>query len=137
MTIRRSPSAMRLLSGCTGGLPSGDAPEYRADGHAEPGQVALADNVAGHDLAGRENVGARAKPLHFRSFIHFHAEIRKRDSRPQRIAVEWRQVDGLRPVGLRWIETFGAAVIENLVIEAARPHGLVEFTDSRFEVLCR
>src|SRR3989454_8984136 len=134
MTIRRSPSAMRLLSGCTGGLPSGDAPEYRPDGHAEPRQVALAENVAGHDLTRRENIGASAQPLDFGSFIHFHAQIRKRDSRPQGIAVEGRPVDSLRPVGLRGIETFSPAVIEDLVIETARPHRLVEFTNSRFEV---
>src|SRR6266850_3005353 len=128
MTIKRSPSAMRLLSGCTRSLPSGDAAEYRADGHTEPRQVALAQNVARHDFTCRENVGAGAEPLHLGSFIHFHAEICERDPRPQRIATEGCPVDGLRPVGLRWIQTFGATVIEDLVIEMTRPDRLIEFT---------
>src|SRR5438132_13630575 len=132
MTIRRSPSAMRLLNAGKRGLLPGDTPEPRADGHTEPGQVALADNVARHDLACGEHVGARTmalhQPLYLSSFIHFHSEIRKRDSRPKGIAEERRPVDRLRPVGLRWIEAFSAAVIENLVVERTGAYRQVEFT---------
>ncbi|MEJ2626335.1 MAG: hypothetical protein P8Z80_18000 [Pseudolabrys sp.] len=31
---------------------TGDAAEDRADGHADAGQITLAEHVAGHDLAG-------------------------------------------------------------------------------------
>src|SRR6478735_216504 len=38
---------------------AGDAPERGADRHADAGRVALAEDVSGHHLAGREEVVAR------------------------------------------------------------------------------
>ncbi len=40
-----------LISGMTGGLGAGYAAEDGADGHAEAGEVAAAEDVAGHDFA--------------------------------------------------------------------------------------
>src|SRR5438105_11221706 len=137
MIIRRSPSAIRSVTCGTRSLPSGDTSEDRTDRHPEPGQVALAENVAGHDFAGRENVGVRSQALHLSSLVHFHSEIREGDSRPQWIAKERRPVNGLRPVRLWWMDTFRAAVIQSLVIETTRLYGLIEFADDRFELLCR
>src|SRR2546427_9632912 len=114
MTIRRSPSAIRSVTGGTRSLPSGNTSEYRTNRHPESGQVALAENVAGHDLACRENVWVRSEALHLSPLIHFHSEISERDSRPQRIAMERRAVNGLRPVRLWWMDTFRAAVIQTL-----------------------
>src|SRR6516164_6533578 len=95
MIIWRSPSAMRSVTGCTRGLPSGDAAEDRTDRHAEARQVTLTENVAGHDFTGRENVGARRQSLYLASLIHFQPEIRKRDPGSQRVTEERRPVDGL------------------------------------------
>ena len=44
--------------GC--GLPACDASEDGADGHAEAGQIALAQDRAGHDLARRPEIPDRA-----------------------------------------------------------------------------
>jgi hypothetical protein len=43
-----------------GGLPACDASENGSDGHAEPGQIALAKDRARHDLARRPEVADRA-----------------------------------------------------------------------------
>src|SRR5882757_7255069 len=40
-----------------GRFPSRDPPEHATDGHADAGRVALAEHVAGHDLAGGEHIG--------------------------------------------------------------------------------
>src|SRR3989442_3233128 len=137
MVIRRSPSEIGSVTCGTRGLPSGDTPEHRTDRHSEPGQVALTENVARHDLARRENVGVRSQALRLSSLIYFHSEIRERDSRPQRIAVERRPVNSLRPVRLWWMDTFRAAVIQSLVIETARLYCSIEFKDDVLELLCR
>src|SRR4051812_34493189 len=38
-------------------FPSRDPAEHAADGHADSRRIALAEHVAGHDLAGGEHVG--------------------------------------------------------------------------------
>src|SRR5215813_7651466 len=92
MTIRRSPSAIGSGTDGTRGFLSGDTSEYRADRHAEPREIAFAENVAGHDFPRSEYVRARsrfpARPLNLGPVIHLYPEIRKRDSRPQRVTVK-------------------------------------------------
>src|SRR5262245_47752036 len=117
---------MRSVTCRTRSLPSGNPAEHRADSHAEPGQVTLPDNIAGHDFACGEDVGSGAKPLHFGLLVHLHSEIRERDSRPQRITVERRPVDSEGPMRFRRSESFSVAIIENLMIKRTRPHGSVE-----------
>src|SRR5947209_7044214 len=95
MTIRRSPSAIRSAADGTSSLLSGNPSENRTDGHSEPGEITLAQNIAGHDFTGSENVAVRSKTLNFGSLVHLHAEIRERNSRAQRIAVKRRLVDAL------------------------------------------
>src|SRR5262249_26753021 len=89
MAISRWPSSINFNGGFrppnsaergTSGLPSGDAAKHGPNRHAETGEVAFSDNVAGHDLAGSENVGVRTQSLDFRALVHFHAEVRKRNS---------------------------------------------------------
>src|ERR1039457_589956 len=101
MRMMRSASLVSSVGG-TGCLATCDSPENRSDRHAEPRQISLAENMAGHDLASRENVtGAWAIPHHDRGpFVHFHTEISKRDPRAQRISAERRRVEPLRPIGL-------------------------------------
>src|SRR2546427_10050729 len=101
ITIRRSPSAIRLSSGGTGRLPSRDLSEHRSDRHAKPGEIALADNVARHDFSGREDIRGRTESLHLGAFVHPHAEIRERYPRPERISIEGRFVVGMRLVRFR------------------------------------
>src|SRR5689334_20276862 len=95
MTMRRSPSAIGSGTGGTRSFPSSNTSEYRADGHTESGQITFAENVTRHDLAGRKNVGVWLRllpqPLNLSPLIHLYTEIRKRDSRPQRVAIKrWR-----------------------------------------------
>src|SRR5207237_2738826 len=137
MIISRSPSATGSGTGGTRSLPSGDASKHRADRHSEAGKVALAENVAGHDLARGENVRVRSQALHLGSLVYFHSEVRKCNSRPQRIAIERWPLNGLRPVRFWRVNTFCAAVIQSLVIETARLYCLVEFADDHFKFLRR
>ena len=81
---------------CTArGLLAGDAAEHRADGHAEAGEVAFAEDIAGHDLSGREQVagGLAVVHQHLRLVVHADAEIGEGDAGAQRVAVERRLVD--------------------------------------------
>src|SRR5881296_3605092 len=137
MTIRRLPSAMTSATCLTRSLPSRYAAEHRADRHSKSREVAFAENIAGHDLARREDVGVSAQTLDFRPLIHLHAQIRESDSRPKWIPIERRPVDHLRPVRFRRIETFAPAVIQNLMIEAARTHRLVELPNSGLKFVRR
>src|SRR2546428_4005963 len=76
------------------GLLAGDAPEGRADGHADSGDVALAQHVAGHDLACGEDVlrGPTVVQNHLRALVDRDAEVGERDARPQRIGEVRRRV---------------------------------------------
>ena len=48
----------RVLTIQTAGrLGPGDATENGPDGHADPGKIALSENIAGHDLAGGKEIG--------------------------------------------------------------------------------
>src|SRR3546814_5468933 len=68
------------------GLLSGDAAEHAADGHADAGQIALAQHVAGHDLAGSEHVGRGAAVCHQHPgmLVHLDAEVGEGDAGLQR-----------------------------------------------------
>src|SRR5262249_4581040 len=65
--------------------------------------------------------------------IHLDAEIRKRDSRPQRVSVKRRSIDALGPMGFRWLNALSAAIIQCLVIKGSRLHGLIECQDGGFK----
>src|SRR3546814_12502933 len=73
MVMMRSASAAEgdssSVRSMARGLLSGDAAEHAAYGHADAGEIALAEHVAGHDLAGREHVcrgpaDGQQPPLH-------------------------------------------------------------------------
>src|SRR3989304_10352404 len=102
MPMMRSPSTAGSWTSMGCCLLAGDAPEYRADGHAEAGKIALAQNVAGHDFPCCENIPCRRAALHqdIRALVHLDAQIGERDTRAQRIAVIRRRVYRPGPVGL-------------------------------------
>ena len=78
---------------------SGDASEDAADGHAETCEIALAKDIPGHQLSRGEYVVAEPLgELNLRPLIYFHAKIRERDARTQRVAVVRRRIEGQRPV---------------------------------------
>src|SRR5438093_1669063 len=137
MTIRRLPSAMTSATCCTRRLPSRNTTKHRSDSHAKSREVAFAENIAGHDLTRREDVGVSAQTLDFRPLIHLHAQVREGDSRPKWISIERRPIDHLRPVGFWRIDTFGPAVIQNLMIKVARARGLIELPNSGLKFLHR
>src|SRR5262245_5552618 len=101
---RASPAASRVRASscCTGlllecrlcGVGAGDAAERGADAHADTGGVSLAQHVAGHHLAGDEEVVAGpAAKAHGRRLVDLQAEVREGDPGLQRIAVERWRVD--------------------------------------------
>jgi hypothetical protein len=108
---------------------AGDAAEDAADGHADPREVALPENISGHHLAGAEEIrnGAPFGIEDVRRCIHFQAKVRERDAGPQRIADEGRRVDALRPMRLRWLEPLGPAIVEARVVERAWANRRIEF----------
>src|SRR5438270_3451619 len=77
-------------TGLTADMPRGllarDAPEGRADRHADAREVALAQHVARHDLAGGEEVFRRGavRELHARRTVHRDAEVGERNSGTKR-----------------------------------------------------
>src|SRR6202158_6259587 len=118
-----------------GGLPARDPAEHGSDGHAEAGQVALAEDVAGHDLAGRPQVLHRAAVLHQhpRALVDADAQAGEGDAGAQRVAQEGRGGEGPGPVRLGRGEPRGGAIVEGVAVEAARLHGGVELLDRRLE----
>src|SRR5690242_18289150 len=95
-----------------------DAPEGRADRHADAREIALAQHVARHDLARGEDVGRWPAVVHAhaRLLVHAHAEIGEGDSRPQRPGEIRRRVDRAGPVRLRRIDVRGRAIVEHRVV---------------------
>src|SRR5574338_322891 len=79
--IARPASCSAALAGMGpdvgAGLPPRDAAEHGADRHAEAGQVALAENVLGHDLARGPEIRRRAAVLHehARALVDAHPEV--------------------------------------------------------------
>ena len=71
----------------SGRFPSRHPAEDAADGHADAGGIALAEHVAGHDLAGGEHVGRGLAVLHQHAglLVHAGAEIGEGDAGPHRI----------------------------------------------------
>src|SRR5581483_3545798 len=126
-TVRVANSVATML----GGPLAGDAAEHGADGHADAGKIALAEHVAGHDLAGREHVAGALAVLHqhARLFIHARAEIGEGDAGTQRIAVIRRRIELARPMRFRDGKARGRAVVEHGVVERAGAHRGVELLD--------
>src|SRR5215216_6175809 len=96
-------------------FPSRHPAEHAADGHADAGRIALAEHVAGHDLAGGEHIGGGLAVLHHhpRLPVHAGAEIGKGDAGPHRIGEIRRRLDPARPVRLWRRDAFGAAIVED------------------------
>ena len=109
-----------------GRLSAGNAAEDRANGHAHAGNIALSQNIAGHDLSRGEEIGGGAVVLHkdARILVHFQSEIGEGDSGAQRVSEERGLVDRPGPMRLRRIDPLGAAAIEGVGIKFAGTHGL-------------
>src|SRR5262245_59656558 len=82
ITRRRSPSAMRSVTGGTRSLHSRDSPKHRPDSHAKSCEITLSENVACHDLTSCEYVRPAAKSLYRGPLVDFHPKVGERDSRP-------------------------------------------------------
>src|SRR5580700_5223052 len=95
------------------GLLARDMPERRADRHANAGDVALAQHVAGHDFAGGKDVCRRMVVAqdYLSAFVHGHAKISKRDAGTQWIGKKRRRIDGARPMRLGRQESFRRAIV--------------------------
>src|ERR1700730_11339868 len=126
MVICRSASWSRSSRGTRSLLP-GDATEHRADGQAESGEIATAQNIAGHDFTGREHVGGGTVVLEndVRLLVDRDAAIGEGHPGFQWIAVERRRRDGDRPVTFGRREAFGVAIVKRRRVERTRPNGTV------------
>src|SRR6185437_12659876 len=109
-------AARRLPSGAdmARGLLARDAPERGADRHADPGEIALAEDVAGHDLARGPDVLGEPAVLHAHAglVVDADAEVGEGDAGAQRPRVVRRRVDAARPMGLRRRDSLRAAIVE-------------------------
>src|SRR5262245_16750914 len=114
---------------------SRDSAEHRADGHAEPGQIPLAEYVPRHHLAGGEEIRAGASVVHDRARVdvHANAEIRERDTWTKRIREVGSGVERARPMRLRRRDAFRAAVIENGAIKCSGLNARVEVAHGTLE----
>src|SRR5579863_1753252 len=115
MRRMRSPSCTKAFCGrsveATGCLATCNPAENGADRHAKPGEIALAENVAGHDLTGGENIRRSPAIAHLdRSvLVHFHAQIGECDAWTQRICEERRRIEFPCPIRLIRIQSPRAA----------------------------
>src|SRR3982750_4287693 len=101
MRSMRCASPISASSDCMArGLFPGDMAERRADRHADAREIAFPKYVAGHDLAGGEDVrrsSAVAKD-DLRALVHPRAKIGEGDAGTQWISEEGRRVDAPRPM---------------------------------------
>src|ERR1700676_2756656 len=98
-TKRRDRSSSSAESNF-GRLSSGDPTENGADSHTYAGDIAFAEDVAGHNFAGGKQIGRRPVVLHHdpRILIYFQAQIREGNAGTQRVADEGRHIDRPRPM---------------------------------------
>src|SRR5665213_4050628 len=84
-------------------LSAREPPEYGSDRHAKSAEIALGENISGHDLSRRENIWKWFSMLidDARAIINFNAHVCERDTRPQRQRVERRPFDGYSPIAFR------------------------------------
>src|SRR5215218_749097 len=124
LSPRRAGRGNSLIPRIPRRFPSRHPAEHAANRHADAGRVALAEHVAGHDFAGREHVGGGLAVLHHhaRLPVHAGAEIGKGDAGPHRVGQIGRRLDLARPMRLLRRDAFGAAIVENGMIERAGPH---------------
>src|SRR5256885_11853319 len=117
-----SATGIDLGGGMARGLLSRDAAERGADRHANSRDIALAEDVAGHDLAGGEDVSRRgiALPEHLRPLVHRNAAAGEGVIRSQRIRNERCWIDRRRPMALGRRQSRCAAIFANVVIEWSR-----------------
>src|SRR6266567_2282815 len=110
------------------GLLAGDSTEGRPDRHADAGDVALAEYVAGHDLARGKDVVRRPAVVedHLRALVYRDAEVRECDAGPQWIRKERWRIKRPRPMRLGRRQALRRAVVEHGVIEASRADRGVE-----------
>src|SRR6202521_1526810 len=130
-----SATGMDLGGDMARGLLSLDAAERGADRHADSRDVALAQHVARHDLAGGEDVSRRAivLPDHLRPLVYRDAEVGEGDTRPQRIRKERRRIERPRPMALGRRQSRCGAIVEHGVIECSRADRFIELAHPRFE----
>ena len=108
----------RISSACTGsGLPPGDTSEDRPDGHAEAGEIALAQDRARHGLTGRPEVALsdRISRAALGVLVNFQPQIGEGHAGAQRVAVKRRLGDRACPIGFRrrkafWVATPSSSV---------------------------
>lgn len=79
---------MRLLACCLRGFFTSDATKRGANGHPDPGGIALTQYIACHHFTGNEQVRAGGTcEMNRTVFIYFQPEIGKGDSWSQGITV--------------------------------------------------
>src|SRR5580704_3572338 len=123
MRRMRSPSCIRAFCvrsvEATGCLTTCNSSENGPDRHAEPGEIALAQNIAGHDLTGCENIRRSPAIAHEDggAFVHLHAQISKCNPRTQRVREERGCIELARPVRFVRTQAASAAAVEPGVIE--------------------
>lgn len=117
---------MRLLACCLRGFFTCDATKRGANGHADPGGIALAQYVASHHFTGNEKVTAgRACEMDRSVFIHFQSEIGKGDPWSQGITVVGGGINRPCPVSFRWRQALRRAVVQLSVIKLTQLTGLI------------
>src|SRR5579863_8758186 len=83
-------------------LPARKLAEHGADRQAETPEVALREDVPGHDFSRRKHIleWPPASIDDARAFVHRDSHVRERDPRPQRQTVKRRTIDRNRPIAL-------------------------------------
>src|SRR5437016_2670731 len=114
MVKRRSPSCASSVERMACGLRAGNSAEHRPYGHADTGNIALAQDIARHHFARREYVVGELAPAHqhTRVLIYFQAQVSEGDARSQWISEVRRTVEALGPVCLLRRESLGATIVE-------------------------
>src|SRR5262245_7402112 len=110
------------------GLGARDPAEHAADRHPDAREIAFAQHVPCHDLAGRVDVlGLGSVPHQYlRSLVYRYAEVGEGDSGAQRIGAIRRDIDSTRPMRLVRLESDRAAPVEGRRIEGSGLRGPVE-----------
>src|ERR1700681_332911 len=112
----RLASSNRLSPGIRRCLSPREFAEHGTYRQTKSAEVALGENIPGHDFSGRVHIRKWPATLieHTSPFIHGDSHVRERNARPKRKPIKWRTINRNGPITFWRRDTSGASAVQNL-----------------------
>src|SRR5665213_1080462 len=139
MVSWRLASSMSSRASIKSGFLSRQPSKDRADGQAKARQVALGQNIAGHDLSRGINVGKGTAACfdHARGVIDLDAHVGKRNSRTQWKSIIRRSIERQGPIAFRRMKAIRLRSVKRSGTKVRIPGGRLIVARDSLAQCCR